>query len=109
MQGVYAVTTIGKVQKEASRIRTVGIWADKAQALDILKKNFGDLNEAGYYPWAVIELCPFGLYPVFDEEKHPQTWFEFKDGAWVKLDKIPDYLSSWLTANYSLNKWYEIG
>jgi len=58
-----------KVQK-----RTVGVF-DKLT--DIFKyiiiKNYGNLCEAGYWPWLVIESVEEGLYPC----NHNKIWFEF--------------------------------
>ncbi len=42
--------------------RTVGLFETEAEAVRVFDKNLGDLNEAGYYPLAVIERIEWGLY-----------------------------------------------
>ena len=33
--------------------RTVGIFPNRDAAIGVLEKNYGDLNEEGYYPYAI--------------------------------------------------------
>lgn len=86
---VFAITTIGiklpierLMPEDVLRIRTVGIFATAQKASEVLTKNWGGLDEAGYYRYAVIEEVKFGLYPdqkmiswwTYDREK--ERWTE---------------------------------
>ena len=53
--------------KDALRLscRTVAIFDNKELVLEAIRDNWGDLNEAGWYPWlAVEELNPNTIYPI---------------------------------------------
>ena len=97
MTKIYFVTTIRIVEKEinSSNIvdfdtRTVGYFSTVERAIECLEKNWGDLNEAGYYPWAVIEAVPEGLYPVLDQEESIfWEWQGGENGIWKRLPAPP--------------------
>lgn len=74
--------------------RTVGYFHSEQDARTIVKGNYGDIEEAGWYRWAVIEAVPCGLYPFPDKKR--TIWYEFvfglgrgaggrRLGRWVRL------------------------
>lgn len=74
---VFFLTTVGwDREKEQSRSRCVGWFPTFEEAEEYVVGNYGDLEEAGYYKWAVIEKMESGLYPhhYIDENK----WFQFE-------------------------------
>jgi len=73
---VFFLTTIGWDQKtQQSRSRCVGWFSTFEDAEEHVLNNYGDIEEAGYYRWAVIEKMECGLYPTaYYEENH---WYEF--------------------------------
>ena len=80
------ITTLAKTPEgKPDRHRTVGIFGDVPSARVILDGDYGDLNEAGYYPYAVIECFRYGLYPLGTEPE----WYEYKSGTWVKIEAAP--------------------
>ena len=61
--------------------RCVGVFEHWEQAEKILVTNQGDLNEGGYYVYALIERCEhLGLCPKLE----PVSWFhwEWEVGKW---------------------------
>lgn len=66
---IYAVTTLrydgGDEMQVAGRdrCRTVGFYHDLPTAKKTVEENIGDLWEAGWYPYAVVEAVEPGLYP----------------------------------------------
>jgi hypothetical protein len=56
------------------RARTVGVFDDLAVVHDVLQENRGDLEEAGYYPHAVVEALPLdgGAGPLVG-----RLWYAF--------------------------------
>lgn len=91
---LYFVTTIRTIEKDNSILfnhRTVGFFEDKKNAEYCLEHDVGGLNEAGYYPWAVIEKIPEGLYPI--PEQYESEFWEWKgkiDGHWERMKKPPE-------------------
>ena len=84
---LYTVTTIGfeneKKKLKKYHERTPAICTTLARAKKILETNEGSLDEAGYYPLAVIELTqPNRVYPaVFKLKGKSQWWYRFNDKA----------------------------
>lgn len=70
---MYFITTI---TKDFNEFRCIGYFKDLSNAKRILEYNVHDVYECGYYPYAVIEFIPEGIYR-YDLE--PQ---------WYKWDKI---------------------
>ena len=68
---MYFITTIS----EKNGNRCVGYFSELDLAIDMVKNNAGDLNEAGYYPYAVIEYVEEGLYRY---DQHPM-WFKYDE------------------------------
>ncbi len=71
--------------------RTVGYMETQEKALQCLYEDWGDLNEAGYWPWAVIEEVEEGLYPRINDKK--SIWFEYGNKRWIKLNRRPAWLN----------------
>jgi hypothetical protein len=94
-RAVYALTTINDMDpmRSASErgyrydARTVGLFHTVEDAISIAHGNCGDINEAGYYPYVVIERVEIGcLYPgIGIEERVWMRWDEELDG-YVKFD-----------------------
>ena len=59
---VFAITTIHGFPRHTN-LRTVGLFKTDKEAFVILDNDRGDLNEAGFYPFAIVEQVEFGLYP----------------------------------------------
>ena len=66
---MYFVTTVS----EKHGNRCVGYFTEKETAIEVVKSNAGDINEAGYYPYAGIENIPEGLYQ-YDQDP---IWFTY--------------------------------
>lgn len=70
---MYFITTIS----EKHGNRCVGYYSDKEKAIKSVKYNACDLNEAGYYPYAVIENVSEGIYQY---DQNP-IWFKFNENT----------------------------
>jgi hypothetical protein len=111
---VWAVTTYRRTadKRIGRRVirdrRTVGLYPSSAEAVTHVLHNCGDLEEAGWYQYAVVEPIALGLYPINDPVE--RSWFEFSLTAelWVPLTGIPqailddmglrrDMLANWST------------
>lgn len=68
---MYFITSIS----EKHGNRCVGYVSKLDEAIDIVKNNYADLNEAGYYPYAVIENVEEGIYRY---DQNP-IWFKFNE------------------------------
>ena len=66
---MYFITSIS----EDHGYRCVGYVSELKDAIEIVKNNSGDLNEAGYYPYAVIENIEEGIYQ-YDQDP---LWFKY--------------------------------
>lgn len=81
---MYFVSTVGKHQN----IRVVGYFSKYEDALEVVFKNYGDIYEAGYYPYALIENVPEGLYKY---DMTPQ-WFKWNiDYGYQPCDTPEEY------------------
>ena len=80
---MYFVSTINKHRG----IRTVGYFSKYEDALEVVTKNYGDIYEEGYYPYALIENVPEGLYK-YDTE--PQ-WFKWDIDGYKQCDTPEEY------------------
>lgn len=73
---IYTVTTIRSIaENEPSGSRCVGWFHECDIAIMCLVKDYADLWELGFYPYAVIETVPEGLYP---HDMNP-LWFAWHD------------------------------
>ena len=109
MNSVYFVTTIRVINDVSPlNVRTWGWFSTKEKAFEILDKNKGDLIEAGWYHYAVVEEYDEGLYK--ETMFHDKRWFWKAEGFtaenehWVKLDKPPKCIK-----NDSVTSYCEIG
>ena len=114
MDNVWFVTTYRRTAdlkicgKLVRKRRTVGFFRDKLAAIACVEGNYGDLEEAGYYQYAVVEGLPFGLYPLGED----RTWFEFNMDTerWERSDTAADVIA----AQYGMpairfSGWTEVG
>ena len=57
-----------------SRIRTISVCTELETAQELVKGNYGDMYEVGYYPYAIIEETDCnGIYPHISKE----DWFKW--------------------------------
>jgi hypothetical protein len=99
---VYALTTIGPERAthlSDVRTRTVGVYSSMDAAKEAAIHNYGDIYEAGWYPYAVIEKVALDcLYPSID----------MRDGAvWMEWDGIKGYRDRSATAGSSAPQWWK--
>ena len=67
--------------------RCWGFFEDKEKAIKAVEENWTDMNEAGYYPYAVIESVSEGLLTVVDNPEET-IWFKaiYKDNKFIKYE-----------------------
>ena len=117
-KSVFAITTVGFYSldptypcaehlKGTMRQRTVGLFGNLEHAQKILDGDYGDLNEAGWYPWAIIEQIEFGLYP--EMEPSGALFYEYDGNGWKKLDGIPQIIADYLKSLSQMVWFAEIG
>ncbi len=102
--GISFITTFTKVrlwsgeQVERRASRCIGFLHNMQEAIDAVKGNAGDMNEAGTYPLCVVETLAEGIYP----HAISTTWFEWdKDlEAYREIEQCPEDLEG--TAGFSL-------
>jgi hypothetical protein len=90
--------------------RTVGLYPTAAEAIAHVLHNCGDLEEAGWYQYAVVEPIALGLYPMNDPAE--RSWFEFSltEELWVPLSSIPQVILDDLGLTRDmLTNWSTIG
>jgi len=88
MKTIFTITTIQlnyRYQQEHQspivRQRTIGFFENREQAEAIIDDNIGDIYEAGYYDYVVLEELKPGIYsPVIWEQ-----WYKWENG----YEKIP--------------------
>lgn len=84
---MYFITTLGPKSGQ----RCVGYYKNKEDAIDTVKNNRCDLNEAGCYPHIVIENVEEGLYQ-YDFEP---MWFSYNDVTEEYEEcKRPEYIQN---------------
>lgn len=69
---IYTVTTLRSVLMD-SRSRCVGYYHDFKDAEEIVLDNVMDINEMGYYLYAVIEEVSPGIYTF----PRPEYWYKW--------------------------------
>jgi hypothetical protein len=97
---IYTVTTILFGKKELTvgpnkgkKIfaildeRVVGWFEKKKDAKQCIEENWGDIYEGGSYPYAVIEECGEGLYPICLKS----WWFRWRDKGYKHSRKPKSY------------------
>lgn len=84
---MYFITTMSR-----KAARCVGYFSNIEDAIDLVKNNSCDINEAGYYPYVVIENIAEGIYQY---DSHP-VWFKYNDAIdeYEKSDR-PDFIDGW--------------
>lgn len=82
---IYTVTTIRHALDAGSR--SVGYFHEFSNAEQALTQNIMDINECGYYPFAVIEVLHPGFY-VYPREELWYKWNRYA-GVYEPCDK-PD-------------------
>ena len=82
---MYFITSVAEDDS-----RCVGYVKNLEEAKDIVENNKYDLNEAGCYPYVVIEDIPEGPYQY---DFHP-LWFEFDKEIekYKPIDFSPDFI-----------------
>jgi hypothetical protein len=68
---IYTITTIER--SLAAGKRAVGFFHEFENAERVVVNNYGDINEMGYYPFAVIEKTEPGIY-MYDREEYWYQW-----------------------------------
>lgn len=82
---MYFITTVS----EKHGNRCVGYYENEQDAIDAVIHNSDDLNEAGFYPYAVIENVAEGLYR-YDQSP---MWFEYDEEIdEYKKSNRPDFI-----------------
>lgn len=84
---MYFITTVNP-----DDYRCVGYVSSLDEAIRIVENNIGDLYEEGYYPYAVIENIPEGIYKY---DQNP-IWFKFDDRKYKykRVDERPSYIDN---------------
>jgi len=96
MKEIYTITTLN-ITEEAERLdginfkeyrdRCVGFFFSLNAAKLCVLNDYGDLNEAGYYNYLVIERLSEGLYPGCgrSDEEQSEWWFkrDYELNKWV--------------------------
>lgn len=73
---------------DVQRTRVFGFFLDQAKAIEAVEANFGDLYEAGYYTWIVIDCQHEGIHGLGGLEVDP-IWFHWegqRSGKWVRVE-----------------------
>lgn len=92
-QFVYAVTTY-RYEPERPQpwlARTVGLFPHEESARLCVEENRGDLDEGGWYGWAVVERMRLGLYPA-SAESAVFFRFDHDERRWIRLEEKPPEL-----------------
>ena len=85
---MYFITTVSKDDN-----RCVGFYKSWFKAVKAVEENVYDLNEAGCYPYAVIERVGEGIYHY---DFHPQ-WFKFNKTTerYEKISEPPEFVEKY--------------
>lgn len=78
--------------------RCVGYVSDLKEAILLVESNHYDLNEAGSYPWIIIEHIREGIYQY---DFNP-IWFEFNEvtNKYIQRDYKPPFVDN--TVGYAI-------
>ncbi len=74
----YFITTLTGTGA-TSKSRCVGYTGEHATADAALRLNAGDLHEEGYYPLAVIEAIPEGIYQHAHTDGEDIWWYAWNE------------------------------
>lgn len=90
---------------------TVGFFSSREEAIYAIENNWGDLNEAGWYPWLVVEGLPANcVYPLL-RKGEDQFFFEWQgkdEGKWVPCD-FPKEVEDFCDRHHCMKQFCEIG
>ncbi len=91
------------------RSRCWGYYFDKSAAMKAARENWTDINEAGWFQWAVVEeisegLLQFGIY----EEDCTFLSFDKEKGSYIELDEAPHELAQ-IYKRYSASMTFALG
>ena len=81
---IFTITT-WRGEAYRTEFRTVGLFETAELAFKILNEGWGDLNEEGHYPIAIVEEVVCGLYPT----KTFIASYLFHEGKWEKTHDDP--------------------
>lgn len=79
---IYTIHTLKQLKPYADG-RTVGYYLDFENAENSVIYNDLDINEDGYYPYAVIEEVSEGLYTV----PRIEFWYKWINDKYERIDK----------------------
>lgn len=84
---MYFITSISADETT----RCIGYSSTLNEAREIVENNKCDFNEAGRYPWCVIENIPEGIYQ-YDFEP---LWFEYdiNTNKYIKIECRPLFIA----------------
>ena len=74
-------------QKRQIIARSVGWFRTKADAVECINGNLGDIYECGTFPYVVIEQVATGLYPMCEKS----WWFRWREGKYRQSRKPASY------------------
>ena len=90
---------------------TVGFFSSREEAIFAIENNWGDLNEAGWYPWLVVEGLPENcIYPLL-QDGEDQFFFEWQgkeNGKWVPCD-FPKEVEGFYDKHHYMKQFCEVG
>ena len=72
----YKDVNANGIEYETEDSRTWGFYKSKRKAIRAVEENWSDMNEDGYYPWAVIGTYYEGLIGQSFDEGDEEIWFE---------------------------------
>jgi len=111
MKNIFTMTTFQHLrpiteagEKHYRPSRTVGFMYNKEEAIQLIKDNVCDLNEANFYPYALVEEVPEGIYAMSKDLafKDRVTWFKWNDekSMYEVIPECPEDLKR--TVNFSM-------
>lgn len=96
----YKGEDVGGKEYEQHESRCWGFYTSKKKAIRAVEENWSDMNEAGYYKYAVIEELMEGLLQCCLSDK--AMWFEakydnnhFLGYKKCELPKFADHVCGW--------------
>ena len=92
---MWFVTTLGPIDEQwgPKYSRCVGYYETKEEAFKCVLNNYGDIAEANYYPYAVVEDVKPGLYasaeatPIFFKYIKEEKRYER-----ISLEDLPEVM-----------------
>ena len=89
MKTIWTITMLRNIEimslDLSKQNRSVGFYFDKEDAIEAIENNELDINESGYYPYAVLERVRRGCYC----DSLEIIWYKWKNGKYVRLDLNP--------------------